>query len=751
MFTKKRITLGISITLFLGIIFWIFYCAYPVYHAKPLQVGEIQIYDRNDFLIADLPLEDGFFLEISGDEKIPENFQKFLILSEDKRFFDHWGVDFLAKTRALKNNIFSGKIVSGGSTITEQWIKNEFFRGESRTITQKLREATLSLYFSGKFSKEEILRKYLNSLYFGNQVYGLKTASKVYFGKSNLDSLTKDEIEILLNILQNPAKAKNKYKFSGFSQVNRFPHFTQEILGGIEKKLEKRAQDFVPLRDKNIFKTSLDATLQDFVRDTMQHQLALLRDKNVTNSAVLVLDSYTKEILVYQGSQDFFSKEIDGQVNVIQQKRQMGSALKPFLYFLAFQDGATPENYILDIEKDFYKNTKNSGEIYHPLNYNVDEWGVVKLKHSLSNSLNISAVKILHHLGEENFLGFLKSLGIHFDFDASHYGLSLALGSPDITMWEVANAYINMMKNLCGRDVACNVSTREQQYLWETLSSQENRAKSFGLNSILNTTVPMMVKTGTTHNFKDNWVFAYHPDVMIAVWVGNNDSSPMKGVSGVSGAGPIFHAVAEELNKRGYFKTDVENLYSRDTVHRVSTETKKSNTFCRENFYIPEISQEEIEHVKKIQKNSDIDIRWCDEKNNTKNPEISGRMISAPTENINTCRDVACNVSTNIKNPEIVSPKNNEIFYINPETPLELQKIIFKFSGKTDWVLSRVDVRRDELQFVSTKIKQSKNPEKIFFWIPETGKFVIEISEKKSKERKFAFPTQKIYFEVRNF
>jgi len=233
-------------TFFLGIFFWLFYCFAPILEAptstgsvsanhqyfKNLNIGEIKIYDRDNFLITHLPKEDGFFLEIS-EEEIPEQFVQQLIQREDKRFYNHWGVDILSKIRAIKNNILSGKIVSGGSTISEQWIKNEYFRGQKRTLLQKFREATVSLYFSGKFSKQEILKKYLNTVYFGNNVYGLKSASFVYFGKSNLASLTDEEISILLDILNVPSKAKNTYKFSGFSKKyskNIFPHVTSQVL-----------------------------------------------------------------------------------------------------------------------------------------------------------------------------------------------------------------------------------------------------------------------------------------------------------------------------------------------------------------------------------------------------------------------------------------------------------------------------------------------------------------------------------------
>jgi penicillin-binding protein 1C len=709
--------------------FWLIYCFYPVIYPEKnpeylAQKGEVIIYDRFGVKIAHLPLQDGFYIPLTPQEKIPDRLKELLFAIEDKRFETHWGVDFLAKLRAITSNISSNKIVSGGSTITEQWIKNEYFLGKNRTLLQKMRESTLALYFSATTDKDEVLRNYLNALYFGNQIYGLKSASYVYFGTSNVESLSDEEIITLLTLLRNPSTSSSQEKyfsrifsrictqaqvscnpeysvrFKKFTPLNTFPHVTQKILA------ENPPQN----KTTTVFHSSIDAALQEEVREFMQYQVGILAEKNVSNSAAMAFNPRTGEIIVWQGSVDFFSDEIDGQVNVITQKRQMGSALKPFLYFMAFEDGATPESLLIDVEQDFSQSIfENTGDVYHPLNYSLSEEGIVPMREALANSLNISAVKILHHIGGENFLAFLQELGIYFDYDFSHYGLSLALGSPDITMEEVARAYANMMKSpedFSGKNITLQmlkpdipsvkkqdgnkVFTQSQQYLWDTLSSQINRRKSFGLNSILNTTVPMMVKTGTTHNFRDNWVFAYHPDLIIAVWVGNNDSSEMKGVSGVTGAGSIFHFIAEEAEKKNYFVSTVSSMALQDA--------EEKNYYCIDDFYIKDISDAEQEKIQKLfgetvlfdeeecKNIPDQTLEIAFEKNEKKAPEI-----------------------------KILSPQNGEIFYVNPEVSRELQKIIFKASvSENIWVLD------------GKKIQEKPQSDSLF-WLPKIGKHELSL------------------------
>ena len=253
------------------LLLWHLYVFIPVLFSTPSIIGELKIYDRKNVLITHLPKSGGFQIPISDDltyeagedgrveakwvEPLPENVVRAFTTIEDERFMSHWGVDALAKLRAFKDNLKAQKIVSGGSTITEQWVKNKYFPHADRTIPQKLREATVAFYASVFFSKEEILREYLNTIYFGHRNYGIKAAMKSYFDKSHLETITDEEITTLLAIIRSPGVINlNEQYFqdrwqriasilnpalsivptlpknlSPFPGLNRFPHVTTTI------------------------------------------------------------------------------------------------------------------------------------------------------------------------------------------------------------------------------------------------------------------------------------------------------------------------------------------------------------------------------------------------------------------------------------------------------------------------------------------------------------------------------------------
>src|SRR5690606_26382378 len=322
------------------------------------------------------------------------------------------------------------------------------------------------------------------------------------------------------------------------------------------------------------------------------------------------------------------------------QQRQMGSALKPFIYLYAFSKGAHPDQLIVDLEKDFA--SAKQDEAYRPLNYGLREGGVMPLKLALANSFNISAVRLLEHLGLENTYRFMKDLGLPFDQPAQHYGLSLALGSPDLRMQDVADAYAALARN--GKRIRSHLLRDESKnselvtwnlelpyfHLFDTLSIPLNRRRSLGVNSILNTTIPFAVKTGTTKNFHDNWTFGYHPDLVVATWVGNNDNSPMIDVDGITGAGPIWHRLVEFAIQQGYvdsspLRTPNSELLTPKCLNKDCSRTEliyqqedqkwysdlESGHYCLEDFYIQTVEPAEITKVAKLFDFKDFQITWC--------------------------------------------------------------------------------------------------------------------------------------------
>ena len=721
------------------------YCFLPILRSDSLEVGQVRIYDRNEVLIAHLPKEDGLQMPIKPDEVVPDQLTKALIQVEDKRFDRHFGVDLLAKLRALRSNLAAGRVVSGGSTLTEQWIKNRYFRGKRRTLVQKLRESTLALYFSARYSKNEILNHYLNDAYFGHQLYGVKAASYVYFQKFDLNALTDQEIAILITLLRAPStltsdevffarerekvmkkmnleEAPTKKQFSKFESKNKFPHVTSKVISELEGSSDK---------DLTI-KTTIDFDLQEKAIHHLQNSLDRLSGHQVSNAAIYAFNPQNGDVLVWQGSKDFHDTDIDGQVNVIEKKRQMGSALKPFIYLFAFLNGAHPDHLIVDLEKDFYEDQEEG--MFRPLNYTLQEGGVITLKEALASSFNISAVRLLEHLGLHRSYDFLRSIGLKLDFEATHYGLSLALGSPDLTMKNVAEVYGTLANG--GRKVEASlihsingkklqkpgqsllpetpVAQEALYHLDSTLSSQVHRRRSFGLSSILNTSLPFAVKTGTTANFKDNWTFGYRPDLVVAVWVGNNDGSSMIDVTGITGSAPIWHRVVEDAIKEGFVREDQKQApaslqvsdkcldaecFRKELIYQNDEKKWLSDfdqgNFCLEDFFIQDIDIKEVQKIAKLFNFKDFSIHWCEK-------EVEEEIMLEPA-------------------PSIIKPADGEIFYIKKNLPLELQKIIIKATEPVDWLINEAEYTNTDLIFLqpsqesyNISIKNQTEERKIF-------------------------------------
>ncbi len=686
---------------------WLTYC-FSFIHNTNYEIWEIKIFDRNNIVITHIPKKDWLQIKINSLDEVSPTFINNLIKIEDKRFFNHFGIDILSKFRAIKSNFLQGQIVSGWSTITEQLIKNLYFKGEKRTVFQKLKEWTLSFYKELTYSKNEILLDYLNNIYLWNNIYWIKTASYVYFEKSDLKSLNEEEIITILSLIKSPSALTSNenyfmkmfkevnvklnkniivptnIKFTKFKSINKFPHVTNKIL--------KES-------DKEIIHSTIDYNLQFKTKEIIKNSLIRLKENNVTNAAVYAFNPKNWEVYIYQWSKDFYDKNIDWQVNIIERKRQVGSTLKPFIYLYAFINWANPNDLILDLEKDF-KTEKNKW-IFRPLNYNLNEAWVVTLKEALANSLNISAVKLLEHLWLENTYNFLTSLGLEFDFPSYHYGLSLALWSPDLTMKNLAETYgtvanwMNKVKTSLIKNSENNekwdqlkqkprTEQLENNTLFEILSSKVYRRKSFWLSSILNTSIPFAVKTWTTKNFRDNWTIWYKDDLVVAVWAGNNNNSSMIDVSWITWAAPIWHRVVELAIKNWFV-----NL--KDSYEWIIDEKSKSNKYCIEDFYIQDIDLAEITKVSKLLWKA-VEIQKCKQ-------DPAGHVLwpagSVPIT--------------------IIKPKNWEVFYINPKIALELQKIIIKANNKVDWMIND---------------KEYKNIQTIFL-LPEENEYKIKIKDGK--------------------
>ncbi len=508
--------------------------------------------------------------------EIPSSAIRAVIDTEDRTFYSHHGVSLQGTIRAFYQNIISGHIVSGGSTITQQLVRVRG-RARGRSVWRKLLESYYALKLEQQMSKEEILDAYLNSAYFGHAAYGIQAASTTYFGKS-VHELSLSEISLLIGLLQSP---------SGYDPFQNLPLARQRqktvldamvTQGDITQEQKDEAvaaeihltTDRVSIEaphfvfwilsrqdlpeDATEIRTTLDLDLQHQAERAVENHLKTLQDKNVTSAAVVVLDAINGDVLAMVGSADYFDEKHDGAVNVALASRQPGSAIKPFTYALAFAKGETAASTVGDVETQFLT---QEGNPYIPRNYDYDEHGLVRYRDALANSYNIASVKVLEKVGVGPLLQFLRSAGIStLTQPPEHYGLALTLGDAEVTLLELTRDFGMFARggrtlherNLLTDAVMPGTPIISSSIAWlisDILSDDQARLPQFGSDSALNFDFPVAVKTGTTRNSRDNWTVGYTPTRVVGVWVGNADNSPMKGTSGVTGAGPIFHDVME--------------------------------------------------------------------------------------------------------------------------------------------------------------------------------------------------------------
>lgn len=532
----------ILLIIFILAVSFLTYCFFPVInYQEENSPNAIILYDRKGVKITDK--SNKFWYKIKFEkwefEKIKNSkFVKSLIKIEDKNYYNHFGINILSKLRAIKDNI-SWKQISWASTITEQYIKNKYFLWENRSYLQKLREIILSFSFTLYSSKIEILEEYMNSIYLWNNLYWVKSAIKIYFNKKDINDLNDEEISILLSLLNRPwtkdikeegfkkyfDKIKSRLQFKFKNEINKLSRL---------KNLDK-----FPFVTINNIKT-IDKELQKYTKEVINQTLEELKWKNVTNAAVFAIIPESWEILIYQWSRDFHSKEIDWQVDVIKSLRQPWSTVKPFLYLQSLELWIEPDDLILDIESEYNSFVKNT--TYISENYSLKQYGLVRLKKALWNSFNNATVRLAREIGLSKVYDFYKSYWFDLKYSFEHYWYSLVLWNPSISLESLLFSYKKLLdfKNI------------NKFLLYDILSDSDNRDISFGVNSILNTSISQAVKTGTSSDFRDNLVVSYHPDLVLWVWVWNNDNSSMKWVTWITWAWYIWHQIIEKAISLGY-------------------------------------------------------------------------------------------------------------------------------------------------------------------------------------------------------
>ncbi len=531
--------------------------------------------------------------------ELPVHVTQATIAIEDQSFYDHVGFSIPGITRAFIGNI-QGESVQGGSTITQQLVKNRLLTPE-RTIRRKIREVVLAISVDATYTKDEILEMYLNQVAYGGATYGIEEAAQNYFGKSARE-LTLAESSMLAGLPAAPsvyspfgthpelaynrqAEVLRRMVEDGYitqdeanqarSQELAFrpntidiqaPHFVMYVRELLATQFGEEALQQAGFE----VTTTLDLELQNLVQEKVTDEVDKLQNLRVSNGAALVTRPSSGEILSMVGSKDYFDFEHDGQVNVTLRPRQPGSSIKPLTYATALEKGKTPSTIIDDAPITF---TDPWGKSYSPKNYDGRYHGRVTLKSALANSYNIPAVKLLADIGVSTLIDKAQQLGISTWTERTRFGLSLTLGGGEVLMTDMAQAYGTFANN--GRTVPLNpileikdshgqvvyrnecaqggyncpstrtFDPRVAYQINEILSDNAARTPAFGSHSVL--AIPdqqVAVKTGTTNNLRDNWTIGYTSDILVATWVGNNDNTPMSYVaSGITGASPIWNNI----------------------------------------------------------------------------------------------------------------------------------------------------------------------------------------------------------------
>jgi penicillin-binding protein 1C len=511
-------------------------------------------------------------------EEIPEILLHATLAAEDKRFFQHHGIDFAATARALRDDVLHRRIVSGASTITQQLAKVAAEKEHPRTLVTKLWQGLQARRLEMTFSKERILSEYLNRISYGNLLTGCRSAAQGYLNKP-LRDLTPAESAFIAALPQSPSRL-NPYK--NMPAVRKRQHLILDRmhqLGWLSAEDLHLAQtEAVTLHHftggfaaphavqlaaagavaSGVVRTTIDTALQARTEAIISHRLALLGPKHVTQAAAVIIENESGCIRALAGSRGFYSSG-GGQINGAWTPHSPGSAIKPFTYLLALQNGFTAGSIIPDLPIEFSTPTG----LYRPENYDHKTHGPVTLRTALGSSLNIPAVRVLHQIGGESRLQqTLQSAGLTtLDESSDHYGLGLTIGNAPVRLVELANAYACLARLgdykpwTLYADEKASVSkrlfpARECFIIADILSDNDARVLTFGAHSVLRLPFRCAVKTGTSTGYRDNWALGFTPAYTVGVWVGNFDNSPMNQVSGVAGAGPIFRDLFTALHEK---------------------------------------------------------------------------------------------------------------------------------------------------------------------------------------------------------
>lgn len=548
-------------------------------------VHSLRVYDRNGILLREfLNDQDGRGQWRSLDQIAPDIVNA-TIAVEDRRFWHHPGIDPLAIVRAVLEDVKARAMKVGGSTITQQVIRNIYHR--PRTIVNKAIEAWQALRLERMMTKKEILEQYLNRAPYGNQLTGIEAASRYYFQKpasdlslaeaaflaglpnapsslnpyQNFNATLRRQQVVLRRMLDQKLVSRDAFERAKVQPVRLTP---PEVNFRAPHAVQMAVDELNGRPDVASIALTIDYPLQQNIQWALKSHLAQLKRKNVSNAAVVVIENKTGAIRALVGSANFFDENIEGQVNGATALRQPGSSIKPFMYVRALEGPFTPATVLPDLPTHI---PDDRGD-YIPENYDKRYHGPVRLRTALACSYNVPAVRTIQVVGIGTLYQSMQLAGItSLTEPVEYYGYGLTLGNAEVSLLELTNAYrsfpnkglwtpydlIQSTVMMDGRSIRPEDDLREHEnprqayderaayLITDILKDYVARRPAFG--NAFHFPFECAVKTGTTKDYRDNWTMGYTTEYTVGVWAGNFDASPMHGVSGVTGAGQIFYDV----------------------------------------------------------------------------------------------------------------------------------------------------------------------------------------------------------------
>ena len=513
------------------------------------------------------------YSEVIRLNELPSYVPDAIISTEDRRFYAHFGFDIVAFTRAMLTNIFMGRYAQGGSTITQQVAKNLFLTSQ-KNIKRKTQELLLAFWLEHKFSKEQILTLYLNRVYLGAGTYGIEAASQKYFQKSSRD-MNLLEAAIIAGMLKAPSRynpiasaerAKARAKVVLQNMVNndalteRQMKYALTLPVGEDKSYKvqgadyfadwvyREVNDYIGERDYDIYVyTTLDQKIQENAEKILREAVLAAKNRNVSEGAVVVLNK-SGEVKAMVGGIDYRKSQFNRAVTAL---RQPGSAFKPFVYLTALQNGWKREDRIDDVPLSIGK--------WKPENYDKKYYGSVTLDEALMKSLNLATVNLSESLSRKDIIRTAKKMGISTPVENTP---SLALGTFEVKVIDMATAYSAIANGgyATWPHAIKEIYTRDGYQLYQREADTENRILDAGAVKDLTKMLEKVIsqgtgrrakipgfaagKTGTTQDYRDAWFVGFTDEYVIAVWVGNDDNSPMKGVTGGTLPAEIWRKIA---------------------------------------------------------------------------------------------------------------------------------------------------------------------------------------------------------------